>query len=78
MQLKKAKSHTSTRKKASKSTPRGTKKAASMALKPAKLKAAKEKEKLAALKREKKLEELTLRAFRMAYEDYQKHGSIFR
>jgi len=81
MQLKKIKSHTSTRKNgsATSSTLRGTKKAT---LKPAKLiaksKAAKKKDEAARLRREKKLEELTLRMFEMAYDDYQKNGSIFR
>ena len=75
MEVKKTKSHTSNRKKASAatSTPRRTKKAASKARKlPAKSKAPKNKDEAARLRREKKLEELTLRAFRMAYESNQR------
>ena len=71
MQLKKTKSHTSTRKNAlaTSSTQRGTKK---VTLKAAKSKTAKKKDEAARLRREKKLEELTLRAFRMAYESNQR------
>lgn len=74
MQLKKIKSHTSTRKKtpATSSTQRGTKQASSKAAKlTLKSKTAKKNEEAARLRREKKLEELTLKMFRQVYEDYQ-------
>jgi hypothetical protein len=67
-----AKSHTSTRKKASKSATLSpqAKKAASKATKSAaKSKASKKNDQLA---RDKRREELTLRAFRMAYEANQR------
>jgi hypothetical protein len=66
-----AKSHTSTRKKASKSAAlsRQTKKAASKAPNSAaKSKASKKNDQLA---RDKRREELTLKMFQMVYEDYQ-------
>ena len=73
MATKKQNSHTSTRKKASASraTSSRTKKAAAKASK-SKLKAKAAKEKADRLERLKKLEELTLRAFRMAYESNQR------
>jgi len=75
MATKKTNSHTSTRKKASaslSSSPR-SKKAASKTAKLRKSKTAKEKaEELARQKRLKKLEKLTLKIFRWAYESNQR------
>jgi hypothetical protein len=73
MAIKKQNSHTSTRKKASASratSPHAKKAAAKASKSGQKAKAAKKK--ADRLERLKKLEELTLRAFRMAYESNQR------